>query len=138
MFTTAAALLNGLGLCRLSSRGFCYANVLLLLWLNFPIAVLAQHDGIVVISDRAFRESATFRIEPEYPAAARQFRMTGEVLVEVIVSPDGKVESVAVKKGNPLLATSVNAALRRWTFKPFQAAGRAIRVKSALTFRFEL
>ncbi|MEQ1885956.1 MAG: energy transducer TonB [Bryobacteraceae bacterium] len=110
---------------------------LLAIFIGAP-AVFAQEGKLVVVSDRAFRDSATFRIEPEYPATARQFRMRGEVLAEVVVGPDGKVESVSVKKGNPLLATSVNTALRRWTFKPFLAEGRSVRVKSALTFKFEL
>jgi TonB family protein len=106
--------------------------------LALPLSLFAQNRDVISISAQAFRDYAVFHVEPEYPATARQFRMTGEVLVEVVVSPDGKVESVSVKKGSPLLATSVTAALKRWTFKPFRVDGRAVSVKSALTFEFRL
>src|SRR5271163_4103798 len=71
----------------------------------------AGHDAdsqVLVITSHAIREAATFRQEPEYPPAARQFRLSGEVVAEFTVGLDGKVENVTTNKGCPLLTESVN------------------------------
>ena len=103
-----------------------------------PVVAQTAGDKPVVISDRSFREAAHSRVEPEYPATARQFRVGGEVVAVVTVGLDGKVESVAISKGNALLNTAVVAALKKWTFTPFMADGHPVKVKSTVTFVFKL
>lgn len=95
-------------------------------------------DDRVVLTPRAIREAALFKQEPEYPAAARQFRLGGEVLVEVTVGVDGKVENIAVTRGQPLLTDAVIRALKKWSFAPFMVDGHPRRVKSSLLFNFQL
>lgn len=84
------------------------------------------------------RQAALFDQDPEYPAAARQFRLSGEVVVELTVGVDGKVENVEVTKGKPILNDAVLRAVRRWSFQPFVVDGRPRRVKSTLSFNFQL
>jgi TonB family protein len=98
----------------------------------------AANDKPVIMSDRAIREAARFHVEPEYPAAARQFRVAGEVVAELTVGLDGKVENIAITKGNPLLNASVVVALKKWTFVPFSVDGHPTKVRSVLTFAFKL
>lgn len=95
-------------------------------------------DKPIVISDQEVRGAARFHVEPEYPPTARQFRVSGEVIAELTVGVDGKVENISIMKGNPLLNAAVLAALRKWTFTPFSVDGRPTRVKSTLTFQFKL
>jgi TonB family protein len=112
------------------------------------VAVVAQgegpdttHDsdnGVLVVSTHAIREAAVVHQEPEYPAAARQFRMSGEVVAEFVVGVDGKVENVSITKGSPILSDAVVRALRKWSFSPFKVDGRPRRVKSTLSFNFQL
>ncbi len=92
----------------------------------------------IVISSSAAREAARIHLEPEYPAAARQFRLSGDVQAEVTIGLDGKVESVAVSKGNAILNSAVASAVKKWTFAPFSVDGRPTRAKSTLTFSFKL
>jgi TonB family protein len=99
------------------------------------------HDsdsGVIVVSTHAIRELAVVHQEPEYPAAARQFRMSGEVVAEFVVGVDGKVENVSITKGSPILSDAVVRALRKWSFSPFKVDGRVRRVKSTLSFNFQL
>lgn len=95
-------------------------------------------DQVIVISGPAIREAARFKQEPEYPAAARQFRLSGQVVAEFTVGLDGKVENISVTKGNPLFSDAVTRAVRKWSFSPFLVDGRPRRVKSTLTFNFQL
>lgn len=90
------------------------------------------------MNSHAIREAAIFKQEPEYPAAARQFRLSGEVVADFTVGLDGKVENVTTSKGCPLLTEAVSRALRKWTFSPFVVDGHPRKVKSTLTFNFHL
>jgi TonB family protein len=95
-------------------------------------------NGVLVVSAHAIREAAVFHQEPEYPATARQFRMSGEVVAEFVVGLDGKVENVSITKGSPILSDAVVRALRKWSFSPFKVDGHPRRVKSTLSFNFQL
>src|SRR5277367_5760643 len=103
-----------------------------------PETAVSANDQVVVLSSSAIRKAAVFRLEPEYPPAARQFRLSGEVVVDLIVGVDGKVETVEVTKGRPILNDAVIRAVRKWSFSPFVMEGRVRRVKSTLSFNFAL
>jgi TonB family protein len=103
-----------------------------------PETAVSANDQVVVLSSSAIRKAAVFRLEPEYPPAARQFRLSGEVVVDLVVGVDGKVETVEVTKGRPILNDAVLRAVRKWSFSPFVMEGRVRRVKSTLSFNFAL
>jgi TonB family protein len=96
------------------------------------------NNAVIVVSTRDIRAAALIHQEPEYPATARQFRMSGEVVAEFVVGVDGKVENVSITKGSPILSDAVVRALRKWSFSPFKVDGRVRRVKSTLSFNFQL
>lgn len=58
------------------------------------------------------------KVAPQYPSLARSMHLQGSVRTEVLVAPDGKVRSVEVKGGHPVLAQAVQEAVRRWTWEP--------------------
>jgi TonB family protein len=58
------------------------------------------------------------KVVPQYPNLARAMRIQGNVRADVLVAPDGKVKSVEVKGGHPLLAQSAQDALRQWKWEP--------------------
>jgi TonB family protein len=60
------------------------------------------------------------------------------VIAELVVGVDGKVENVSITKGSPILSDSVVRALRKWSFSPFKVDGHPKRVKSTLSFNFQL
>jgi TonB family protein len=95
-------------------------------------------DDRIFLTSHAIREKAVFKQEPEYPPAARQFHLSGEVIVEFTVSVEGKVENVTITSGQPLLSDAVVRAVRKWSFAPFVVDGHPRRVKSTLSFDFKL
>ena len=103
-----------------------------------PTVTSGGGDQAVVLSGHTIREAAVFHQEPEYPPAARQFRLGGEVVVEITVGVDGKVENVTITKGRPILNDAVLRAVRKWSFTPFIVDGRPRKVKGTLSFNFQL
>jgi TonB family protein len=57
------------------------------------------------------------RVTPQFPALARSMRIAGSVKLEALVEPSGKVKSVEIKGGHPLLAQSAANAVRLWRWE---------------------
>ncbi|HEY2118936.1 MAG TPA: energy transducer TonB [Candidatus Acidoferrum sp.] len=56
------------------------------------------------------------RIEPDYPPVLRMRQIGGTVRLEIIITPKGIVESAKVLGGNPILAESAVAAVKKWKY----------------------
>ena len=64
-------------------------------------------------------------VAPEYPEAARQAKLEGEVVVEFVVEADGHVTQAEVKKtGDERLNASALAAVQRWVFVSATVEGK--------------
>src|SRR5436309_2839650 len=59
------------------------------------------------------------KVQPEYPAMAKQLRISGAVELDVMIGENGAVESVTPISGNPVLTRPTADALKKWKFKPF-------------------
>jgi len=81
--------------------------------------------------------SATKRIEPEYPAQARQRGISGKVVVEVTIDEKGQVVSAIPVSGPDLLREAAVKAARRWKFTPTCLSGIPVRVTGEISFNFE-
>lgn len=96
-------------------------------------------ESAIRVSEADARKAALKKVEPEYPAMARQVRLSGRVQVDVIIDAAGNVEKVNVVRGNVLLSNSAASALKRWKFTPFTGAGnKPTKAIASLTFDFHL
>src|SRR5689334_22004510 len=115
------------------------AVTLLAICLSVCFAASGPETGLVRISEVEARKAAIKKVEPEYPAMARQVRLSGRVQVDVIIDAAGNVEKVKVLQGNVLLSNSAANALKRWKFTPFPGPGsKPVRVIASMTFDFHL
>jgi protein TonB len=104
------------------------------------ISLPAEPEAPVVrLSEQDVLHAVTVRVQPEYPAMARQLRLAGEVKVEVLIGSNGLVEKAKVLSGNMLLSSAAIAAVKKWRFDHAAlAAGKTAKVVSALGFSFKL
>jgi TonB family protein len=58
------------------------------------------------------------KVVPQIPNLARSLHLQGTVKADVLVAPNGKVKSVEVKGGHPLLGLAAQNALTQWTWEP--------------------
>lgn len=78
------------------------------------------------------------RMIPIYPQIARAARIAGAVELMVLVGRDGKVLSVKVLSGSPLLAPAAKQAVEQWRYRPAILDGQAVEVESHVTVNFVL
>ena len=101
--------------------------------------LLRAQDALVRVSEMEARRAVVKKVEPEYPAMARQIRLSGQVQLDVVIAETGVVEKVNVIKGNVLLSSSAVSALKKWKFTPFMgAASKPAKAIASLTFDFRL
>ena len=71
-----------------------------------------------------------------YPDEAREKQLQGQVMVKMLVSETGDVDSVEVVSGDPILAKAAVAAAIKWKFKPFIKNGKPVQVFTTVPFNF--
>jgi protein TonB len=77
-------------------------------------------------------------VTPIYPDVAVAARVHGSVLLECMVSPQGRVTEVRLVRGVPLLNESAMAAVRQWLYTPTLKDGVPVTVIMTVTVRFDL
>jgi TonB family protein len=101
----------------------------------------ADDSRIVLVGVRVFRSHAVSLLLPEYPSSSLSRGHEGRAVAEVRVSKAGKVTRADVLEApDQLIAAAVEAAVVRWSFRPFIEVGtkRPLVVQSRLIFYFKL
>ncbi len=104
-------------------------------------SLLALHpprdQEVIDISQDAAMRRLVFSPQPEYPLLAKMTDVGGQVALEVIISPQGSVESTLVLQGQGLLRGAAEDAVRRWQFRPYLEAGRPTAVQTTVVVNFQ-
>lgn len=78
----------------------------------------------------------THKVDPVYPDAARQSKLQGVVLIEMLVGPDGSVIDLHPVSGPAVLTAAATDAVRWWRFQPYRVNGQAVEVETTLAVDF--
>jgi len=85
-------------------------------------------DSPKLIERQVAEQNLTNKVEPIVPALAKTLEIGGTVSLEIIISPEGKVSSVKVLSGHPMLAPAFVDAVKKWEYKPFVQDGQPVSV----------
>ena len=76
---------------------------------------------------------------PTYPAEAKRLRLNGEVIVQFLVTPEGRTKSIRiVQSSNPLFNENTIAAVRKWLFTPGEKDGRIVTTRAQIKIPFKV
>jgi TonB family protein len=78
------------------------------------------------------------RVKPLYPAEAKEAGVSGTVMVQILVSEEGKVIEAKPISGPPQLREAALEAARQWAYKPTTASAMPVKMQDILTFNFPL
>ncbi len=98
----------------------------------------AQENKVVRVPSHVLTGKAIVKKTPDYPAIARQIRVEGSIVVEIVISPEGRVESARALNGHALLMKPAVDAAYAWRFEPTILNGLPVRVTGVITFNFKL
>jgi TonB family protein len=99
---------------------------------------LPPASGVVEVSQKVAEGNLLHRVEPDYPAEARQRQMQGAVVLDVRIGRDGVVQDAKVVSGETPLASAAIAAVKQWRFKPHTQQGQPVEMQTRVTLNFKL
>ena len=95
--------------------------------------MFAQDASLVRVPEADAKKAVASKVDPEYPSIARQMKLSGRVVVDVVIDETGKVENAKPVSGNQLLSGAAVAAVKKWKFNSFDK-----KVVTSLAFDFKL
>jgi periplasmic protein TonB len=91
--------------------------LLVALSLSAPLALIAPAYAQETAPETVKRKVRS-RTMPDYPAIAKQLKITGKVKLQATISADGHVVSTHVVGGSPVLVSACADALKKWRYEP--------------------
>lgn len=101
-------------------------------------ATLFAQDAPKKVSKLEGLNNATTKVQPDYPAMAKQLKIEGQVELEAVVSENGVVEKVNIVSGNPVLTRPAVDAIKKWKFSPFTEGGKTVKAVVPVSMNFKL
>jgi len=81
------------------------------------------------------------RVHPDYPEIARKARISGSVLLLIVIDAEGRVGSIeVVESPDPRFGFELAAieAVKRWRYRPARLGGRPVSVQASVRIEFTL
>ena len=94
---------------------------------NHPVRLSHWSEGNLV-----------YRVQPSYPALARQARIQGPVELRAIISKNGTIENLSVLSGHAMLVAAAIEAVKKWRYRPYLLNGEPVEVETEITVNFIL
>jgi protein TonB len=110
-------------------------------WIPEPIAIdsgpaapapseAVHHSGVTEVAQLISKK------DPDYPASAREARVSGSVEVSFTIDTNGEVRDVTVMKGPSLLASAAVDAVQTWRYKPARLDGVPVVTQASAVIVF--
>jgi TonB family protein len=77
-------------------------------------------------------------VDPSYPLLAKQMKVHGAVILEVLISKTGSIQDIQVLSGPAILSAAAREAVKQWHFKPYYQEGRAVETQARITVNFTI
>lgn len=78
------------------------------------------------------------RVQPEYPALAKNAHVQGRVVLSAVIGKEGTIEKVQALTGHPLLVQAAVEAVRQWRYRPYVLNDEPVEVETQITVNFFL
>jgi protein TonB len=99
-----------------------------------PPAPVSHHPPV----SRMMEGNLIRRVQPDYPALARQVRVQGTVVLRAMISREGSIENLQVLSGHPMLVRAAVDAVSQWRYRPYVLNGEPVEVETEVTVNFVL
>ena len=87
---------------------------------------------------RVMEGNLIYRVQPEYPPAAKAARIQGPVVLKALISKYGGIENLRVLSGHPMLVRAAMDAVSQWRYRPYYLNGEPVAVETQVTVNFVL
>lgn len=97
-----------------------------------------QSNGPVRIAGGVAAGQIISKVNPVYPAEAKEQGIQGAVVLHAIIDRDGTIKELAIVSGPEQLQASAIEAVRQWVYKPYLLNGEPVEVETTITVNYSL
>ena len=105
---------------------------------GLPVSMETHQDEPVPVGGIVSAPTKLHDVAPEYPELAQRIGLQGDVVLECVISREGRVTNITVVSGNPVLAKAARAAAKQWIYTPTLLNGIPVPVLLRATTHFRL
>jgi protein TonB len=102
-----------------------------------PTAASKPSSDLLEVPEDYADDQVVHRVHPSYPKQARVRKLHGAVVLQAIINKQGKVDSLQLVSGDPLLAQAAADAVKQWRYKPYWHNGEASDFQTRITVDFK-
>ena len=84
-------------------------------------------------SEQAAMTYLTYVVDPQYPA---DIKISGKVVLRIVIDKEGHVSETSLVSGDPLLAGATVDAVKQWKFHPYIVDKAPVEVETTATVEF--
>jgi len=99
---------------------------------------MSQEAAPVELSPDSAQVLLIRKVPPVYPPLARQARIQGTVVLQIVINKEGDVRDVRLVSGHPMLAPAAIEAVKQWKYQPYTQDGVAIEVSTNVRVNFNM
>jgi TonB family protein len=103
-----------------------------------PVEIRPPQNQPIRVGRTIQQRKLIHKVNPIYPALARQARVTGTVQLEVATNEDGYVWDVKVIDGPEMLKVAAIEAVKQWQYSPTLLNGAPMPVMAQVSIKFTL
>jgi len=111
---------------------------LLLVLLSVGMAQQVRAQSVLEVEPRAIQQHIDHKAFPVYPLSAKAAHVQGTVVFDLRIGATGKIESMKVVSGPPMLQQAAIDCLKQWTFHPFEKEGSPVAAHGQYSIMFVL
>jgi protein TonB len=97
----------------------------------------AANANAVILSSKGAERRLVHQVSPVYPKEAKAAGLEGTVVLRTFVDDRGKVASVTLVEGNPMLADSATRAVKQWRYRPYARDGKTLPFQTLVIVDFQ-
>ena len=102
------------------------------------VLIAAQAQRVRVGGDLRPPQRVVY-VEPVYPEQAKADRISGMVILELLIGTDGKVlDDEVIRSAHPDLDRAASVAVRQWEYTPTLLNGEAVELVMSVNVTFVL
>jgi protein TonB len=102
-----------------------------------PTASKVSSSDLLEVPEDYADDQVVHRVHPNYPKQARVRKLHGTVVLQAVINKQGKVDSLQLVSGDPLLAQAAADAVKQWRYKPYWHNGEAADFQTRVTVDFK-
>jgi TonB family protein len=103
-----------------------------------PAPAAKASPGFIEVPEDFADDQVVHRVHPTYPRQARVKGSQGTVVLQAIVDKQGKVNSLQLISGDPVLGQAAADAVKQWRYKPYLHNGETVEFQTRVTVDFKL